>query len=243
MKIIIVMVMLFSVLITGCKTTGEQIRLNYNLNENDEKTYTKKVPNEGVYTTVGMGESIISSYRMKEKKGIEVLETVVSKGKFRGKDTEYIVRQALLPVISRDYSGVFYGKSKAVIVRQPSASVNQLMHGGIYIPYEKEKNHAVFFGMPVLTLEQLKSKVKYKEATIVTRSEVGFKRELIYTGSVGSVITLTYKEFKDGMIRSAFTQTLTYDVSSEKVIGFKGALFEVKEATNASITFKVINHL
>ena len=45
------------------------------------------------------------------------------------------------------------------------------------------------------------------------------------------------------MARPAFTQELKYDLGEGKVIGFKGARFEVLSATNVGIRYKVLRHL
>ena len=42
------------------------------------------------------------------------------------------------------------------------------------------------------------------------------------------------------MARSAFTQEVQYDLKESKIIGFKNVRIEVIEATNSSITYKVL---
>lgn len=66
-----------------------------------------------------------------------------------------------------------------------------------------------------------------------------FKQELIYNGKSGSTIRLSYREYKDDFARPAFFQDLSYDLSEEKIIGFKGMKIEVNEATNSLIRFIV----
>jgi hypothetical protein len=67
----------------------------------------------------------------------------------------------------------------------------------------------------------------------------GFQRELIYSGSSQGVITLFYREYVNDMVRPAFAQELKYDVAKGPVIGFKGARFEVLNADNTLITYRV----
>ena len=69
-----------------------------------------------------------------------------------------------------------------------------------------------------------------------------FQQTLIYTGKVGDKIRFSYREFKGGMARDAFTVDVEYDLSESTTIGYKGALVEVIEATNQQLTYKVINH-
>gem|GEM_PF-2705806 len=68
-----------------------------------------------------------------------------------------------------------------------------------------------------------------------------FKAELIYTGRVGEVITISYREYVDDMARPAFYQELKYDLGRENEIIFKSLRVKVIEATNKNITFQVID--
>ncbi len=66
-----------------------------------------------------------------------------------------------------------------------------------------------------------------------------FKQELIYNGKSKDTLKITYREFKDNLARSAFTQDLTYDMTESNEIGFRGMIIEVVEATNSFIKFIV----
>lgn len=67
-----------------------------------------------------------------------------------------------------------------------------------------------------------------------------FIKELIYNGVSDNTITLTYREYQKDMIRSAFQQTLTYDLSKDKTIGFKGLRIEIIETNNTNIKYKLL---
>lgn len=69
------------------------------------------------------------------------------------------------------------------------------------------------------------------------------KKELIYTGVSKNVISLVYREYQNDLARPAFSQDLKYDLGEGRVIGFKGARFEVLKATNLGLTFKTLKHL
>lgn len=70
-----------------------------------------------------------------------------------------------------------------------------------------------------------------------------FRRELVYTGSAQSTLTLLYREFYKDMARPAFSQELKYDIARDQVIGYKGARIEVINSGNTSITYRVITPL
>ena len=68
------------------------------------------------------------------------------------------------------------------------------------------------------------------------------QRHIEYSGKSRDILTFIYSEFIGGMARNAFTREFRIDLSEGNVGAFKGAVFEVIEATNATITYKVIRH-
>ena len=69
-----------------------------------------------------------------------------------------------------------------------------------------------------------------------------FQQTLIYSGKVGDKINIGYREFSSDYARPAFNNDVEYDLSESNVIGYKGARLEILEATNESITFKLIRN-
>ena len=69
-----------------------------------------------------------------------------------------------------------------------------------------------------------------------------FQRSIEYSGRNGSILTFVYSESKDGLARDAFTREFTVDLSEGNMGGFKGAIFEVLEATNFEIAYKIKRH-
>lgn len=69
-----------------------------------------------------------------------------------------------------------------------------------------------------------------------------FQQTLIYSGKVGDKINIGYREFSSDYARPAFNNDVEYDLSESCVIGYKGARLEILDATNESITFKLIRN-
>ena len=67
-----------------------------------------------------------------------------------------------------------------------------------------------------------------------------FRADLVYSGKSNDVIRLVYREYFDGMARSAFTQELEYDLKESREITFRSLVIEVLEATNNGIRFEVV---
>lgn len=69
-----------------------------------------------------------------------------------------------------------------------------------------------------------------------------FQQTLIYSGRIGDKINIGYREFSNNTARPAFNNDVEYDLSSSNIIGYKGALIEVINADNRSITYKLIRN-
>ncbi|WGY45060.1 hypothetical protein [Vibrio sp. ABG19] len=69
-----------------------------------------------------------------------------------------------------------------------------------------------------------------------------FQQTLIYSGKVGNKVNISYREFSNNSARPAFNNEAEYDLSESNVIGYKGALLEVIQANNTSITYKLIKN-
>ncbi|MDX2322571.1 MAG: hypothetical protein QNK26_18460 [Moritella sp.] len=94
----------------------------------------------------------------------------------------------------------------------------------------------------VYMLEATCYTVRAKEEYLVIESDSDFKQTLIYNGSVGDKLNISYREFQGGIARGAFTNNVEYDMSRSRLIRYKGAEIEVIDYDNSSIKFKVKKH-
>ena len=58
-----------------------------------------------------------------------------------------------------------------------------------------------------------------------------------------NVVSILYREFKDDTARPAFSLDLKYDLTESKVVGYRGARFEIIKATNQGLTYKTLKQL
>lgn len=86
------------------------------------------------------------------------------------------------------------------------------------------------------------SPIRFERTTLVDRTAPNFEQELVYNGRAGSVLKFLYREFISDRARPPFTQDVQYDLIEGKTIGFKEARIEVLDATNTSITYRVVSH-
>ena len=81
----------------------------------------------------------------------------------------------------------------------------------------------------------------FQPATYENPAMPRLSQERIYNGRSGDALKFVYREITGtGLLRSPFTQNITYDLSLGTEIGFKGARFEVIDASNRQITYKVL---
>ena len=76
------------------------------------------------------------------------------------------------------------------------------------------------------------------------------EQELIYSGRVGDILNITYREYytinqknnlgSTNLIRGDYTQNVSYDLKTSDMIIFKGWELKVLEANNQTIRFKVV---
>lgn len=110
---------------------------------------------------------------------------------------------------------------------------------GVFVPIDASKHPAVYVGDgSIVGKRSIKDKIQFTQKEEVR--EGSFKRELIYTGISQNTLSILYREFKNDFARPAFTQDIKYDLSQSKIIGYKGARFEVVSVSNTEIVYRVL---
>jgi len=83
------------------------------------------------------------------------------------------------------------------------------------------------------------------KSNIVSRDDNYFRpthlsQQFIYNGKVGNVVRIIYRELWNDLVRPAFTQDLSYDLSESNILRFRGMKIEVIKATGSFIKFKIL---
>jgi hypothetical protein len=68
------------------------------------------------------------------------------------------------------------------------------------------------------------------------------QQSIEYSGRTGSTLRFTYSESVGGVARDAFTREFQMDISQGNTVAFRGAIIEVEEASNTSITYRVVRN-
>jgi len=89
-------------------------------------------------------------------------------------------------------------------------------------------------------MEPAEARLVPTESEEVSREAEYANYELIYGGSDGRSIQVTYREFAPGdSVRPSFFQSLSYDASSD-VIRYRNLIVKVLEATNQTLSYVVV---
>jgi len=68
-----------------------------------------------------------------------------------------------------------------------------------------------------------------------------YQLEFIYGGKKGDILMFTYREFIGDTARPTFFQNIEYDVSEDKIIGFKGLRLKILDSSNTSIEYEILS--
>tara|TARA_R110000751_G_scaffold105046_3_gene200785 strand:- start:40734 stop:41447 length:714 start_codon:yes stop_codon:yes gene_type:complete len=201
------------------------------------ETYTKLLPELNKIKTSEIGSFVVYKENGYQNDAIEIVKTfsikpdgvlkVIEKGQI------FIHKYN-----TNDYD--FYG----------SASNSEF---GVAIPINGE-NPLIYFKSIIdgiystgtnyneLTLIKPKEQIDYIHIKVRTKHKDYFKKEFIYNGRVGNALKFIYREYINDYARPAFTQEVQYDLSENKIIGFRGMRIEIIKATNTTIEYKVLNY-
>jgi hypothetical protein len=84
---------------------------------------------------------------------------------------------------------------------------------------------------------------QFKTSKKTLNSNSSFRQLLVYSGSVGQKVNISYREFSSDIARGAFTNNVEYDMSKSAIIRYKGAIIEILNYDNTSIEYVVKEHI
>jgi hypothetical protein len=178
------------------------------------------LPTVGTIATAGIGERLLIQGDALTVEGIVIpADAIIG---------EFVVRKGTYPIGAkndeyRTFVGVEMTKQGRIIKR-----------GQIHLFNKDNGSKTLCIGRRTC------ADVDYAIGKSTTYSPSSMQQTLLYSGKIGNKITLSYREFKNELARSAFSNDVAYDLTESKVLGYKGARLEVINATNTEITYKVI---
>lgn len=183
-----------------------------------------------------LGESMVTKEYVSRIRGIHVAAAVAESVNPPGTTT---ILPGELELIATRPEGEYY--QGAATYSMLGQAVPASDRAGVFVPSDKTKPAVIYHF--ALGYHYGTRPVTFTSKEIVRFTSESFRRELIYSGVSQNTVTVVYREFKDNLARPAFTQELKYDLGQSRVIGYKGARFEVLDAGNTAITYKVLSLL
>jgi len=208
-------------------------------------TTTLRLPQVGQTSRVEVGQTMVSVLEVDvHESGLNLREEVRFTGTYVGAEYEVTVPAGTLQSVGvgtlREY-------------RSPEATFK----------YKRERRTRSGMGAPVVSLslkpgdpstligqvdlgmtkrvQPLSAKFDITPCTVIDGPS--FKRELVYAGVSKGSVSISYREYKDGVARPAFTQDLTYDLADGNEIGYRGARFQIRSANNLGLEYVVLKPL
>jgi hypothetical protein len=197
---------------------------------------TRHIPELNAIGKAELGDSMVSTESVSRVRGLSIAETVSEAVNPPG--TTSVVRGDFELFSSRSEGDYYQGTSTYSML---GTSISASERSGVFLPSDKTKPAVIYHY--ALGYKYGTKPIAYVPKEIIKITPESFRRELIYSGVSQNTVTLVYREFKDSFARPAFTQELKYDLSQNRIIGYKGARFEVLNAGNTEITYKVISLL
>lgn len=196
--------------------------------------------------TTELGDTMISRSYVKYTEALTLQEAINHETKNFGMEIRVEIAPSVLKKIGQDEKGTYYAAS-ALFKTLPAYNSRAIAPGGVYMPFAAGAPKLLYWSLASgdrVVIDRPRVPIAADPlSNYVEASSDNQRKELIYTGVSKNVITVIYREYKDDMARPAYTQELKYDLGEGRVIGFKGARFEVIEATNTGIRYRVLRHL
>jgi hypothetical protein len=219
--------------------------------ENLKRSYTpmyysaaiSDYPSIGEVRTVEVGESLVGKDKQTTIPAIDIEQAIEHPTENIGTKFTVTILPGRYVESGKDAFGKYY-EAKAGKILSNGVALASKFKAGVYISDSDSKNTEFYAvsdsGNP---LSYPKHAIPFTRSIHQTRDELSFKKELVYTGISQNVVTILYREFKDDMARPAFSQDLKYDLSESKIVGYRGARFEIIKATNQGLTYKTLKQL
>ena len=199
-------------------------------------------PEIGIEKEVDTGESIISSADKAGFRQIKLLRDMSVNNTILWATYKYEIFASEGKAVGEVPEGMFYQFQKSKNSHFPKDKISLFVPTKNGDPFEICSSSDTIVFLCEKT-EKLIEDTDYKVGIGYEFYEKSFKQELVYTGASQGVVSLVYREFKNDLARPAFSQDLKFDITTDNIVGFKGARFQIISANNTGIKYKVIQHL
>jgi hypothetical protein len=225
--------------IQGCTTTSEHLGRTYT-----PSYYSSSIsdyPAIGEIKTVEVGESLVWKDKQTTIPAIDIEQAIEQPVENLGEKRKLTLLSGRYVEKGKDAFGTFYeGKKGNVLAdNQPVITAET----GVYVTNLDPTKTEIYVLQNARPLSYIRDGIPFKKSFYQKRDDLSFKKELVYTGVSQKVVSILYREFNEDMARPAFSQDLKYDLSESNIVGYRGARFEIINATNQGLTYKTLKQL
>jgi hypothetical protein len=232
--------------LTGCASRPANPAAGLDLRAVAGRVEEVKLPAAGVTVTAAVGSSMVSSAKVLVSEVVELPNGLRVSQPYAHDPTvwtyEFNIPPGTYKATARDrFGSTFFPFGRQLVSWISGGKVSHSEQAAADLKFTQDGAPVFEWAIPGSgELTRLPLSARFARSTKQEAAPDGFKRELIYTGRAGNAVSILYREFVNDMARPAFSQQLQYDVSTDAVIGYKGARFEVLKADNTGITYRVL---
>lgn len=218
------------------------------------KTIDDNIPNIEKKITLYLGDQMLVQ-RNGQYKECFIPKTSIKVG-WRGSNYELIPNK---PVCKKKKDSLYYYPNYTLLINCRGANITVgtcpylLSFDEPINLIENENSYEINIGIP---RDNTEKKVKFHKNLKINDldknsidhqiwflyTDNSFQQTIEYAGKSGTTLKFIYTEFINDFARDAFTREFTIDLEEGNIGAYKGAVFEVIDATNSSITYKVKRH-
>ena len=209
-----------------------------------------KLPAVGAEADVEVGQSMINSIRADiHAEAIVLAKDIDYTGADGGNNFRIHIPAGKIVAESNDTNLVYYISPTGSFFQGNSNKPTGNIQVGVSVPIENTAGAKVFWLRQATFFKGSQVKqfsdpnIIISRTTCIKYGQDSFKRELVYSGFSHGTISILYREYLHDMARPAFSQDLTYDISTDKEIGYRGARFQIIKASNTGIRYKILRPL
>lgn len=199
-------------------------------------------PAIGEIKTIEVGESLVWKDKQTTIPAVDIEQAIEHPAENMGTQFTITLLSGRYVEKGKDALGKYYEGKKGNLLAngQPVTTAE----AGIYVTnLDPKKTEIYVLPTDLRPLTYSRDDIPFTKSFHQKRDELSFKKELVYTGISRNVVSILYREFKEDIARPAFSQDLKYDLSESKIIGYRGARFEIIKATNQGLTYKTLKQL
>lgn len=219
MKKLVLSVLASSLALVGCVSPS--------YNATPQRTNISKPP-VGTTTTVGVGDQMVTQGTVVEDEGLIVNTSEKVSG--------YTINSGQYQKTGENQHGKYFSP---ISISGVAIGKNFIVDPYKVLMVSDDKSLCV---ITVFNAKTCKKNVDISIKKVASTSKDSFQQTLIYSGKVGNKINIGYREFSNDNARPAFNNDVEYDLNESKQVGYKGALIDIINATNQSITYKVVKN-